>query len=40
VQLSEKDRKAQTLKEWLARPESDNFKYSEVQSEAQTTVGR
>jgi dTDP-4-dehydrorhamnose 3,5-epimerase len=36
VQLSDKDRKAQTLKEWLARPESDNFKYSE----AQTSVGR
>jgi dTDP-4-dehydrorhamnose 3,5-epimerase len=27
VQLSDKDRKAQTLKEWLARPESDNFRY-------------
>lgn len=38
VQLSDKDRKAQTLKEWLARPESNNFKYSET--EAQTTVGR
>jgi dTDP-4-dehydrorhamnose 3,5-epimerase len=31
VQLSDKDRKAQTLKEWLSRPESDNFKYSETQ---------
>jgi dTDP-4-dehydrorhamnose 3,5-epimerase len=29
AQLSDKDRKAQTLKEWLARPESDNFKYSQ-----------
>jgi len=29
VQLSDKDRKAQTLKEWLARPESEHFKYSE-----------
>jgi dTDP-4-dehydrorhamnose 3,5-epimerase len=28
VQLSDKDRKAQTLKEWLARPESEHFKYS------------
>src|SRR5271169_5558376 len=36
VQLSDKDSKAQTLKEWLARPESDNFKYSENQ----TLVGR
>ena len=25
--LSEKDRKAQTLKEWFARPESDYFRY-------------
>ena len=25
--LSDKDRKAQTLKEWLKRPESDNFVY-------------
>jgi dTDP-4-dehydrorhamnose 3,5-epimerase len=29
VQLSEKDRNAQTLKEWLSKPESDNFKYSD-----------
>jgi len=29
VQLSEKDRKAQTLKQWLASPESENFKYTE-----------
>jgi dTDP-4-dehydrorhamnose 3,5-epimerase len=36
VQLSDKDRKAQTLKEWLARPESDNFQYAA----AKTTVGR
>jgi dTDP-4-dehydrorhamnose 3,5-epimerase len=36
VQLSDKDGKAQTLKEWLARPESDNFRYSENQ----TMVGR
>jgi len=27
VQLSEKDRKAQTLAQWLARPESENFSY-------------
>jgi dTDP-4-dehydrorhamnose 3,5-epimerase len=27
VQLSEKDRKAQTLAQWLARPESANFTY-------------
>src|SRR6202451_3428027 len=32
VQLSDKDRKAQTLKEWLARPESENFKFSEQNS--------
>jgi dTDP-4-dehydrorhamnose 3,5-epimerase len=25
--LSEKDRQAQTLKEWLAKPESDHFRY-------------
>jgi dTDP-4-dehydrorhamnose 3,5-epimerase len=25
--LSDKDRNAQTLKEWLAKPESDNFRY-------------
>ena len=29
VQLSEKDRKAQTLKQWLSSPQSDNFKYAE-----------
>lgn len=34
--LSDKDRKAQTLKEWLARPESDNFRYEEEH----TAVGR
>jgi dTDP-4-dehydrorhamnose 3,5-epimerase len=27
VQLSEKDRKAKTLAQWLAEPESDNFSY-------------
>jgi len=27
VETSEKDRKAQTLAEWLRRPESDNFRY-------------
>jgi dTDP-4-dehydrorhamnose 3,5-epimerase len=26
AELSEKDKKAQTLAQWLARPESDNFK--------------
>jgi dTDP-4-dehydrorhamnose 3,5-epimerase len=36
VQLSDKDRKAQTLKEWLARPESSNFTYSQQH----TGVGR
>jgi len=28
VTLSEKDRKAQTLQQWLAQPKSDNFSYS------------
>jgi len=28
VELSEKDRNAQTLAQWLTRPESDNFLYS------------
>ncbi len=32
VQLSDKDRKAQTLKQWLASPNSENFKYSENSS--------
>ncbi len=27
AELSEKDKKAQTLAQWLARPESDNFQY-------------
>jgi dTDP-4-dehydrorhamnose 3,5-epimerase len=27
VQLSEKDRRAQTLRQWLAMPQSDNFQY-------------
>ena len=36
VQLSDKDRKAQTLKEWLSRPDSNNFTYSDKH----TTVGR
>lgn len=27
AQLSEKDKKAQTLAQWLARPESDHFRY-------------
>jgi dTDP-4-dehydrorhamnose 3,5-epimerase len=36
VQLSEKDRKAQTLKQWLASPESENFRYTENH----TMVGR
>jgi dTDP-4-dehydrorhamnose 3,5-epimerase len=27
VQLSEKDRKAQTLAQWLARPEAEHFRY-------------
>jgi dTDP-4-dehydrorhamnose 3,5-epimerase len=29
VLLSEKDRKAQTLAQWLARPESENFRFEE-----------
>jgi len=29
VELSEKDKKAQTLEQWLARPESDNFNFKE-----------
>jgi len=32
VILSEKDKKAQTLKQWLASPDSENFKYSENHS--------
>jgi dTDP-4-dehydrorhamnose 3,5-epimerase len=32
VQLSDKDREAQTLKEWLSRPESEHFRYSEDQT--------
>jgi dTDP-4-dehydrorhamnose 3,5-epimerase len=35
-ELSEKDRKAQTLKQWLSTPESENFQYSENH----TLVGR
>jgi dTDP-4-dehydrorhamnose 3,5-epimerase len=31
VQVSEKDRNAQTLKEWLATPESEHFRYAENQ---------
>jgi dTDP-4-dehydrorhamnose 3,5-epimerase len=27
AQLSDKDRKAQTLAQWLARPESEHFRY-------------
>ena len=34
--LSDKDRDAQTLKQWLARPDSEKFQYAEVHS----TVGR
>ena len=30
VQLSEKDKKAQTLSQWLATPESDNFQYTSM----------
>jgi len=32
VQLSEKDRNAQTLEHWLSLPESENFRYSETRS--------
>ena len=35
-QLSDKDRKAQTLKEWLSKPESEHFAYSQNH----TMVGR
>jgi len=31
AELSEKDRNAQTLAQWLARPESDNFRYERPQ---------
>jgi dTDP-4-dehydrorhamnose 3,5-epimerase len=37
VIVSEKDRKARTLKEWLASPESENFRYSE-QSEPEFSL--
>ena len=37
VRLSEKDRKAQTLSQWLARPESDCFGYSPI---IEVTEGR
>ena len=30
VLLSEKDRKAQTLSQWLARPESESFRYTQL----------
>ena len=36
VQLSEKDRKAQTLQQWLSSPQSDHFTYSQDH----TMVGR
>ena len=32
VQLSEKDRQARTLQQWLSSPESENFRYSESQT--------
>jgi dTDP-4-dehydrorhamnose 3,5-epimerase len=32
VQLSEKDRHARTLQQWLSSPESENFRYSEHQT--------
>ena len=32
VQLSEKDKKAQTLAQWLASPQSENFQYEVLQS--------
>jgi dTDP-4-dehydrorhamnose 3,5-epimerase len=32
VQLSEKDRKAQTLKQWLDSPDSEHFRYAETHS--------
>jgi len=34
VQLSERDRNAQTLKQWLSSPESENFRYTENHSTA------
>jgi dTDP-4-dehydrorhamnose 3,5-epimerase len=33
VQLSEKDKKARTLAQWLASPESENFTYEQVEAE-------
>jgi dTDP-4-dehydrorhamnose 3,5-epimerase len=38
VAVSEKDRSARTFEQWLASPESDNFRYSE-QSEHQLAYG-
>jgi dTDP-4-dehydrorhamnose 3,5-epimerase len=35
VQLSEKDRKAQTLSQWLSSPQGDNFRYSANHSMAE-----
>ena len=39
VQLSDKDRKAQTLAQWLASPQSDNFRY-EAHTEPVVRGGR
>ena len=39
VQLSEKDQKAQTLQQWLATPESDNFRYSMTEQQVQRNGG-
>ena len=33
IQLSDKDKNAQTLAQWLARPESDHFRYERVQDQ-------
>jgi|SRR5580693_2347140 dTDP-4-dehydrorhamnose 3,5-epimerase len=39
VQLSEKDRKAQTLAQWLSTPESNNFSYRSVSDQSMVGVG-
>ena len=38
AQLSDKDTKAQTLAQWLASPQSDNFQYGEARLEVQNVL--
>ena len=38
VQLSDKDKKAQSLAQWLASPKSENFQYSENRLEVQNVL--